>query len=243
MRQHPVKKRIVDLLKMLKMHDQAMRLYLAAKQMRELDRLSDVARLLEISPQTLKNWEERGISSDGMLKAQKLIGCNANWLATGVGTMRNDRNMSETTAVYLVGNPQYPSIRRVALHLQAGVTGFTVENDPEDAEPIVFRKDWFTRHGYQPSKMIAMTVRGDSMEPGLFDGDTIVINTAQTEPKDGAVFAINYEGEPVVKRMVRDGGQWWLASDNQDQARHPRKIANGTAIIIGQVVHRQSERI
>ena len=42
------------------------------------------------------------------------------------------------------------------------------------------------------------------------NGDTVVINTAQAEPKDGAVFAVNYEGQLVIKRLVRDAGQWWL---------------------------------
>lgn len=228
---------------MLYMHDQAKRLYQAARDLKGLEMKADVARLLESSQQKLKNWEERGISSEGLLRAQKLIGCNANWLATGVGSMTAGSVMREPEPVYLVGNPEYPSIRRVRLHLQAGVTGFQVENDAEDAAPIVFRREWFDRNGYRPEKLLAVRVKGASMEPGLFDGDTIVVNTAQTEPADGAVFAINYEGEPVVKRLVRDGGQWWLSSDNPDRARYPRKVANGTAIIIGQVVHKQSERI
>lgn len=225
------------------MHDQARRLYEAARELKGLELKADVARLLESSQQRLKNWEERGISSDGLLQAQKLIGCDANWLETGVGTMSGARIMREHDPVYLVDNPEYPAIRRVQLHVQAGVTGFSVQADPEDAAPIVFRRSWFERNGYKPEKLIAMRVKGSSMEPLLFDGDTIVVNTAKTETLDGTVFAINYEGEAVVKRLVRDAGQWWLCSDNPDHARYPRKIANGSAIIIGEVVHRQSEHI
>jgi phage repressor protein C with HTH and peptisase S24 domain len=61
------------------------------------------------------------------------------------------------------------------------------------------------------------------MEPGLYDGDTVVVNTEQVTPKDGVVFAVNYEGELVIKRLMRDAGQWWLRSDNADQRRYPRK--------------------
>lgn len=63
-----------------KMHLSAERLYLAAKQLRDVNGPSAVARLMEESPQTLKNWEARGISHSGALTAQKKIGCNALWL-------------------------------------------------------------------------------------------------------------------------------------------------------------------
>ena len=82
------------------------------------------------------------------------------------------------------------------------------------------------------------------MEPTLFDDDVVVVNTEDTEPKDGEVFAINYEGEPVIKRLVRDASTWWLSSDNPDQRRYPRKeCMDPHCIIVGRVVHRQSERI
>jgi phage repressor protein C with HTH and peptisase S24 domain len=194
-----------------------------------------------LSQGTIGNIESGARQAHASLIAiAEALGVSYKWLANGEGSSYAAR---ESEAVYLVNNPEYPAIRRVRIHLQAGVTGFTVENETEDAAPIVFRSEWFKRHGYRPENLIATCIKGDSMQPGLFDGDTIVINTAQTEPKDGAVFAVNYEGEAVVKRTVRDGGQWWLSSDNPDQARYPRKIANGTAIIIGQVVHKQSERI
>ena len=43
--------------------------------------------------------------------------------------------------------------------------------------------------------------------------------------------------------LVRDAGQWWLVSDNQDQRRFPRKAADEHCHIIGRIVHRQSERL
>lgn len=82
------------------------------------------------------------------------------------------------------------------------------------------------------------------MEPALFAGDTVVINTADKVIKDGFVYAINYEGEDVVKRLMRDNGDWWLTSDSPDQRRYPRKLCrDGACIIIGKIVHKQSEHI
>lgn len=135
-------------------------------------------------------------------------------------------------------------IRKVKLRLSAGIEGFATDPETEDANPIFFRRDWLDKRGYIADKLIAIRVRGQSMEPGLFEGDTVVINTADITPEDGEVFAVNYEGEAVVKRLIRDNGQWWLASDNSDQRRYPRKLCDvAMCIVIGRVIQKQSERI
>lgn len=126
---------------------------------------------------------------------------------------------------------------------QAGVTGYAVDYLNDDGPPIVFRKDWYTVHGYRPDRMMALRVAGESMVPNLYQGDLIVINSAQSEPKDGIAFVVAYEGEIVVKRLMRDSGQWWLTSDNADQRRYPRKACDHDTQIIGEVVYRQTERI
>lgn len=71
------------------LHPTIERLYLAAKELRDVNGQSAVARLLERTPQVVKNWEARGISNEGALQAQKIIGCDANWLLDGITSMRN----------------------------------------------------------------------------------------------------------------------------------------------------------
>jgi phage repressor protein C with HTH and peptisase S24 domain len=70
-----------------------------------------------------------------------------------------------------------------------------------------------------------------------------VVNTADVGPLDGETFAVNYEGEFVVKRMVRESGSWWLASDNQDSRRFPRKLCDESTFILGRIVHAQTENV
>lgn len=163
--------------------------------------------------------------------------------ATGEGAMQADAG-SAPVAIDLDNNPDYPAIRRVRFRLSAGASGFGVDySHSEDGAPIVFQRGWYEARGLKPCKLFAVKVANGSMEPGLHDGDTVVVNTASVTPKDGVVFAVNYEGEMVIKRLVRDGGQWWLASDNQDQRRYPRKICDEHSVLIGEIVHKQSERI
>ena len=144
----------------------------------------------------------------------------------------------------LENNPDYPTIKKVKLRVSAGITGFTIDSYEPDTTLQAFKAEWFTKNGFVPSKMLALIVSGESMEPTLHDGDTVVINTADTTLKDGEVFVFNLDGEVVIKRAVKDSGQWWLDSDNKNNTRFTRKACpDGICIPIGRVVQKQSMRI
>lgn len=185
---------------------------------------------------------ERGDSqtTTGLVRLASALTCNPEWLDTGDGAIWQT---DSPPLIEFDGNPDYPAIRRVKFKLSAGASGFAVEYDDDESAPIVFQRSWFERNGYRPGKLFAVRVANGSMNPGLFDGDTVVVNTESVTPRDGAVFAVNYEGEMVIKRLIRDEGQWWLKSDNPDQQRYPRKKCDEQSRIIGEIVHKQSEHI
>ncbi len=140
-------------------------------------------------------------------------------------------------------DPDFVEIKKVKLKLSAGITGFVSIPDYDDGRPITFRREWLTKKGYSAEHLIAVSVKGESMEPTMSDGDTVVINTLDTTPRDGETYAINYDGEDIIKRMVRDYGRWFLVSDNPDQKRyHRQECSQGTCVVIGRVVLLQRER-
>ena len=230
----------------------------------------DLAGALGVSVQAVGDvirGKSSAFTAENNAKAAQYLGVNPNWLATGHGQMESP---VEGTTTYLLtpgakasnpalasmlragraielidleNNQDYPAIRRVNITAKAGVTGYAVDFIDEERPPIFFRRDWYESKGYRPDRMIAIRVSGDSMIPSLFDGDLIVINTEQKQPKQGIAFLVSFEGEVVVKRLVRDDGQWWLTSDNPDQRRYPRVKCNGGTEIIGEVVYRQTEQI
>lgn len=140
-------------------------------------------------------------------------------------------------------NPGFVPIPLVKLKLSAGVTGFQTEPEYHDGSTVGMSREWIRRKGFDPTKLLATVVGGRSMEPTLYDGDVVVINTADTKPVSGKVFAVNFDGEAVVKRMQWDG-KWWLASDNPDQRTYFRRACEGAScLIVGRVVHRESDEI
>lgn len=185
----------------------------------------------------LPSGKPRGI---GPGVREKITKAYPNWLVAA--TAGEDRP-SYVTEIALEDNDEYPAIRRVAFKLSAGASGFGIEYLDDEGPPIAFQRSWFVSRGYKPDKLFATKIKNRSMEPGLFEDDTVVVNTAATALKDGKVFALNYEGELVVKRLVRDAGQWWLQSDNPDKTRYPRKACHDNVLVVGEIVHKQSERI
>jgi phage repressor protein C with HTH and peptisase S24 domain len=141
-------------------------------------------------------------------------------------------------------DPDLVQIMKVRLKVQAGITGFQVEPEHYDGDTQGVPRKWLIREGLSQDALLSIVVKGESMEPALYDGDVIVVNTRDTKLVDGAVYVVNYEGEAVVKRMVRDAGQWWLSSDNADQRKYHRKQCKGAeCIVIGRVVRKESVHI
>lgn len=179
------------------------------------------------------------LAGENLLKAAQALNVSANWLSTGRGRMKP----LPAKEISLEENPDYPAIKRVKIKISAGVTGFGIEPLDDDHAPIVFSRSWYENNGYKPESLIAIKVTGASMEPGLYEGDWVVINTDDIVPRDGVAYALNYDGEAVVKRLFRNDGQWIAASDNADKRIYRDRALNGDTFVIGRVVHKQSERI
>lgn len=72
------------------MHPATQRLYQAVQMLTRsavLPKPGQVAREANISPQVLKNWEDRGPSAEGLLDFQQAHGVNATWVRTGQGPL------------------------------------------------------------------------------------------------------------------------------------------------------------
>ena len=220
---------------------------------------ASLADALGTTKQAVGHWRTRGIPPKHMRGAAEFVGQTQDWLEFGpntadltfsslkldaFGTGPTVQRTKPRETIELENNPAYPAIRRVKLKASAGVSGYSVDYDKDDdGPPIVFRADWYKMKGFDPEKLLAMRVTGQSMRPKYSEGDVIVINTENTEPKDGLIYLVRYEGEFTVKRMVRDSGEWWLSSDNPDQRRYPRKACNGDTVVIGKVVYHQTDNV
>jgi phage repressor protein C with HTH and peptisase S24 domain len=127
-------------------------------------------------------------------------------------------------------------IKSVELRLQAGIPGFDIDHGFEDGGTIDMPLNEIEKRDLVPQCLLALKVKGESMEPMLFDGDSVVINIADTKWVDQGVFAINYEGKPVIKRLAYEDRDWWMISENKSHKRQRCRL--GHCIVVGRVVYR-----
>ena len=113
---------------------------------------------------------------------------------------------------------------------------------------LAFRRDWLQRIGVSASTARLARVQGDSMQPSLWPGDMILIDTRANEPpirsretrdqRRSPIYALIDNGEARVKRIERPKPDlMMLISDNPDYAPELRHGDEMKAVqIIGKVV-------
>ena len=172
-----------------------------------------VARFLKLSsPQTAKNWEERGISFEGMVAASSK-GVNPAWLANGEEPMLINR-----TAPHV--EQQNPAAT-IAIPLLAGAASMGGGEDVTEGDVIAghmpVTQEWLQqRRVTQVDALRLVQGRGSSMEPTFKDGDLLLVNTAQRDAERvPGVYVLRADGQLFVKRVQHGmNGAAFVSSDN-----------------------------
>lgn len=80
------------------MHPTVQRMYKAAKENLGIEGQSQLALAIGESAQTVNNWESRGVSQRGAIKAARELGCSAEWIMSGEGDMRGTPQATTTSS-------------------------------------------------------------------------------------------------------------------------------------------------
>ena len=170
------------------MNPQMTRLYDAAREIKGIRGQSDLARELNTSPQTVNNWEARGISKKGLLHIQSVLGISASWIDTGEG--RKFVHDKSNVAPAQIGTKQVPLISYVRAGNWTGVDPY----QPYDAH------DWLMTDLDVSSGAFALEIKGDSMLPEFRPGDRVIIDPGVRPQPGDYVVAKNGEEEATFKK-------------------------------------------
>jgi phage repressor protein C with HTH and peptisase S24 domain len=106
-----------------------------------------------------------------------------------------------------------------------------VGEDRRSAAGLGFSEAWLKRlrgHGGQEGLSV-IGVRGDSMLPTLSDGDEILVDEADRERLRDGIYVLRVDGALLVKRLVREGGDFAVKSDNP--LADPVDLSGGVDVI------------
>ncbi len=146
---------------------------------------------------------KNSIPDKWLLQLFRSYGLNPDWLETGVGQMFINKpgcNGSE-----------FQNIPKVKARLCAGGGSFEVGSEIEGY--YAFRRSWLKSKGLA-EKMVLMDIFGNSMEPEIKDGDTVLVDESQKNILAGAFYAVGIEDTIMVKRIEKHPNKLVLLSDN-----------------------------
>ncbi len=136
----------------------------------------------------------------------------------------------------ILSNEDFAPIPRLDARVSAGPGA---ENgDVQVIEKLAFRRDWLDRMGVEPTMAVLVQVSGDSMAPGLHDGDLALIDRRRNKVRNGHVYALtDIDGATRVKRIDLLPEGLILRSDAPSYQSEFRRSDDADRIqIIGQVV-------
>ena len=140
--------------------------------------------------------------------------------------------VGETRAEYDAGGESHVVDPVDVNEVAAAAGGGAVIFDETVVGRLWFRRDWLARHAIDPKQCNVISVRGESMEPTLPDGCSILVDRSQgrRRRRRGRIFVLRTEDGLVVKRAGKDEeGRWQIVSDHPAWGTVP--WADGTEII------------
>ena len=96
--------------------------------------------------------------------------------------------------------------------------GASLETNGDISAYYAFRNDFLKREHINPKNSVMMLVRGDSMEPLIKEGDTILIDQNDKVPQDGRIFLVALGEELMVKVLQKIPNGWNICSINDRYA-------------------------
>ena len=126
------------------------------------------------------------------------------------------------------GTSDRSPVRLLEVASAAGVGAEVYDETPVGL--LWFRNDWLQSHSIDPERSNIISVRGESMEPTLPDGCSILVDRKRREPHEDRIYVMRTDDGLVVKRVGKDPeGNWQIESDNEDWEAVP--WSNATEII------------
>jgi len=186
------------------------------------------------SRETILNWEDGKTepSETFIEKISQKCNSNLNWLLTGqepesalkTGKRHSGISLGEGGLNEPLGDmSEFVFVPRYDVNAFAGDGGVVDQELVQDV--LAYRIDFIRDElGISNKSLAVVTVSGNSMEPEICAGDTLLVNLADKNLTSDGIYVINYDGGLIVKRVeVRfDTETILLKSDNKEYS--PQEI-------------------
>lgn len=177
---------------------------------------ASLARYCGVSTAAVAQWVKTGyITEKNLERAASFLNVDYYWLKTGQ-TVRTVKLEEEPVPDGYSAIPAYELIVGANNDYEAEPTWEEVPS----TKPVILPDELFQKYQVLPSQCKQVTVSGNSMEPFLFDGDSVVFyefpdpRPGSTPIVDGKIYVIGINGAWRIKRLSRIRRGFLVMSDN-----------------------------
>ncbi|MGS3174525.1 LexA family transcriptional regulator [Aeromonas sanarellii] len=167
--------------------------------------------------------------ADDALAISRARGVDLVWLLTGESADGEVISLQEPSRKALIINEvsepladyQWPEFdEEYALidgyHIAVSAGHGTFNDQHEVKRKLAFRRKWLKFRQLNPDNLAVVFAKGDSMEPTIHSGDSILVDLSRNQIQDGGLFVLRLGDELYAKRLQKrvDGGVN-IISDNK----------------------------
>lgn len=213
---------------------------------------AEFARLMNIYPQKVTNWINRGVPNNMAMAVAIALGVSVKEIAQdGLShqfTQLVSRGTRDPKAQYPFpitidawDDPDEEDADHVSrplfMNAELAAGSGKLDTATDEGYRIKFSRRTLSKCGVQPENAYGMKVSGNSMEPVIPDGATAGIDAGNTAIKDGKLYAILHGEMLRVKLLYKlPGNRVRIASYNKDE--YPDEVESlegGNLKVLGRV--------
>ncbi|MFW2440924.1 MAG: XRE family transcriptional regulator [Arenicellales bacterium] len=148
-------------------------------------------------------------------------------------------SIGESQATYMYDDKQsdFQLVPRMDIQVSGG-HGALVSSE-QVVDHLAFRQDWLEKKGLDPENLALVEIIGDSMEPKLGSGDTVLIDTSQSKIRGGSAYVVRIGEDLVVKYLqLLPGDMIQVSSENPSYPPYTinKEQIDTEFMVIGKVV-------
>ena len=166
---------------------------------------AEFAETLDVSSQTVQQWlkDDNYPTVANVLRIADILNVSPAWLLFGETGSSDD---------LLVAVPEYD------IDFSCG-NGKSLFEDREPVRYVYYLRAWFVENSINPRRAVRVRIKGDSMKPFLWEGDSALLNLDEVHVVDGGVYAFGIDDDLFIKRLsIVPGTGLRVVSDNEAYA-------------------------
>ncbi len=183
----------------------------------------NLARITAIPRRTLEYYltGDREPKVARCVEIAKAVGVDIGWLASGEGAMLAGQGAAPP-ATEVPGMEDYAFVPLYDAQCSAGAGAWN--ENCQVLTHISFTRYSLRKQGLTPEHLSAIRIDGDSMEPVLHSGDTLLIDHTRTAIEGEGIYILRLDGHLYAKRLQRnfDGVSVISANSAYDKVTVPR---------------------